>query len=61
VDYKQVALGNHGNVYSHLVDTLKWSGVKDVNTRKTLVKDSTARRVGGVKGAAHVREVVADR
>ena len=24
VEYKQVALGTRGSVYSHLVDTLKW-------------------------------------
>ena len=39
VEYKQVALGTRGTVYSHLVDTLKWLGVKDLNTRKMLVKD----------------------
>ena len=39
VEYKQVALGTRGSVYIHLVDTLKWLGVKDLNTRKMLVKD----------------------
>jgi len=39
IQYKQVALGTRGSVYSHLVDTLKWLGVKDFNTRKMPGKD----------------------
>ena len=40
VEYKQVALGTRGSVYSHQVDTLTWRlGSKDINTRNMLVKD----------------------
>ena len=40
VEHKQVALGTRGSMYSDLVDTLNWLGVKDFNTRKMLVKDT---------------------
>ena len=36
VEYKQVALGTRGSVYSHLTDTLTWSGAQNFKTKKSM-------------------------
>ena len=39
VEYKQVALGTRGSVYSHLTDALTWLGVQNFKTKKGMVKE----------------------
>mmetsp|Transcript_26877 Transcript_26877/g.65854 ORF Transcript_26877/g.65854 Transcript_26877/m.65854 type:complete len:313 (+) Transcript_26877:675-1613(+) len=64
VEYKQVALGTRGSVYSHLTDALcHMVGSTELQNKEGRVREIALHGAseGGVEGATYIRVVIADR